>query len=155
MASNSPIAAVRALYGTLTAANFPGASRPPLYFGEVPLYDGQQVRPPYCVLIDNGLTPAADDFEGNVIEDGRLILEVYADTLEDVDAILKAVKYNGQAPGSKAGFDYARPALNSPYAGMVLERTGPEVRRVAGIGLGGQRTHMARVGYTFRAQVVA
>ncbi len=149
----SPIAAIKALYSGLTAANFPGASRPPVYFGESPLYDGQQVRPPYVVVRDDGLT-AEHEFEANVIEDGGLTVEVYADTLEDVDMIVKAIRWNGQSPGQRAGFDFAAPSLDSPYTGMALVfRTA--VRKVAGVGLAGQRTHMATMTYTLRATVQA
>lgn len=145
MASNSLIAGVQELYDTLTAANFPGSTRPSIYFDQGPQYDGQQVRPPYVIIRDGGIS-SNHTFESDPIEGGDITLYVYADTLAHVDQIVKAIRWNGQTPRTRAGFDFGTVSLNSPLSFFHLVHKN-EQRSIAGIGVNGQRTHMATVVY--------
>lgn len=152
----SVISASRTRYGTLTAANFPDGSRPALYFDEAPLVeahasDHPQVFPPYVVLRDEGLDPDYE-FELAVVEVSRLSFEAFADTLEDVDLIAEAIKYNGGAVGAGLGFDFG--SLSGLPAGAVLKeyrRTG-ERRYYAGVGKSGQRVHACKLDYRVTVQ---
>lgn len=153
MPADSVIRAAIDLYETLTASNFPGGSRPPIHFDLAPQTTGAgaQLDLPYCVLKDGGVVPQFDT-ERNGIEPTQLTLEVYASTLADVDAVVKAVKWNGQDPGDGAGFDFGTLSLNAPAYHMALVRQ-KEQRFVAeGLGKSGQRVHGCRVSY--KAQTV-
>jgi hypothetical protein len=145
----SVVAAALTKYDSLTAANFPSSTRPPVYFDEAPVTDGAgaQLRPPYVVLKDSGRTPdVLSDYGGT--EDGAFTLEVYAASLADVDTIVHAIKWNGQNPGQASGFDCGTlPALTAPYSLMHLLRTG-EQRFVAGIDQNGRRMHCCRLTYS-------
>ena len=153
MAANSPIAAAQELYGTLTAANFPGATRPGIYFDQAPQYDGQQVQPGtgYVVMKDGGFNSELT-FEDDTQEAGSITLEVYADTLANVDAVVKAIRWNGQTPRTRSGFDNGTLSYNSPLFHHELVHVS-EVRRVAGVGKSGQRVHMAEVVYKIVSRV--
>lgn len=141
-------AAALTLYDGLTAGNFPGGTRPPIYFDEAPVTDGAgaQLRPPYVVLKDSGRTPdVQSDFGGT--EDGAFTLEVYAASLGDVDTIVHAIKWNGANPAAATGFDCGTLTLTAPYSPMHMLRTG-EQRFVAGLDHTGKRMHCCRLSYS-------
>ncbi len=155
MAADSPIKAAIDLYNGLSAANFPGSTRPAIYFDEGPQYDGGQVRPPYVILKDSGVnTEMQAAFEASVVDNGEIVLEIYADTLTSADLIAKCIRWNGNPPGSKLGFDFGTLALASPFYHMSLHRKS-EQRSVAGIGASGQRTHLVTMRYSVMSGVSA
>lgn len=155
MAADSPIKAAIDLYDGLSAANFPSGSRPPIKFDQPPQYDGGQLYPSYVVLKDSGVnTEMQADFECSVVDLGEIVLEVFADTLAEVDLIAKCIRFNGNPPSAKLGFDFGTLALNSPFYHMSLRRKG-EQRSVAGIGHTAQRVHLCRMTYSVMSGVAA
>lgn len=146
--------AVKDLYATLTAANFPGASRPPLYFGHAALRTaaGGFVNVPYVVLEDQGADTELD-FESNPQSSGRFTLSVYYEKLEDVDAAGAAIRFNGAAPSARAGFDNA-PALTIPgwtYEPFSLVHVREVQGQLPDRGVSGQLIHRSVHTYDVRA----
>lgn len=153
MPYDSTIAAVMAVYDALTAGPLAaGPTRPPIYFAEAPLVDGSgnRVYPPYCVLTDGGEESEQWDFSHNAIVGGSFVLEVYGDQLADADALLRAIRWNGQAPGNKAGLDFAVLSLNSPLYPMNVVPGRRTRSKAPGVGRTGQRVHMVRAEYAVR-----
>lgn len=149
MATHSYIAAALTKYDGLTAALFPGGTLAPAYFGKAPaVAAGAQRRTPYVVLTDLGSSPAYQSDAGGP-EEGGFALDVYADTLADVDRIAAAVKWNGARPDARAGFDQGSLALDAPLYHLLLTRT-KEVRAYEGDGVTAQRVH--RCTLTYRVQ---
>ncbi len=152
MATTSIIAAVISKYESLTAANFPGSSRPPIYLDQAPLTDssGAQERPPYVILRDNGQVPSYE-FERTTIEVCEFVLEVYYASLADVDTAVTAIKRNGGAVGAGSGFDYGTLSdLTSPRSTHEVRRV-KETRRLSSLDYSGNRVHVAILEY--RVQV--
>lgn len=147
MASNSIIAAVMEKFDSFTASLFPGESRPPIAFDEMPQYDGGQLRTTtgYIIVKDGGLQ-SQHTFESDPIEAGPVIFEVYADTLAHVDQCVNAIRWNGQTPRTRAGFDFGTLILNSPRSHMQMVHRS-EQRAMVGIGHTGQRVHYCAVTY--------
>lgn len=148
MATGSVIAAVMSKFDALTAANFPGASRPSIYLDEAPQVDGTQVRPPYVVLRDRGTTPAEADFERHTLEVTEFTLEIYYAALADCDTAAQAVKLNGGTRAQAQGFDYGTLSdlsLLSRSTHSVVRTA--ERRRFAGVSLSGARTHAVELDY--------
>ncbi len=153
MPSDSVIAAVLALYDTLTPALFPGSVLPPIYFDQGPAYDGVQVYPPYVVLIDRSGTPQYTD-EFDAIEYGAFTVEVYGNSLAQCDAITKAIQWNGGTPAAAAGFDFTKLSLNPPLYGMASGVIrGQSQAKVSGIGKENQRVYLRTTDYTTKANV--
>ena len=149
---DSEIAAALALYDSLIGSNFPSGNRWPIYFGQAPLYDAQQVNPPFVVLIDNG-NDFQMDFNANQVENGGFTLEFYANTVEELDEALKAVKWNGQAPVDRAGFDGGKLKLRPPLVHLSLA-PGREVRSYTGAhDKTGKRVYMLSKSYNTMSQV--
>jgi hypothetical protein len=127
---SSYITAAQAVYDGLTAANFPGATRPPgPYMDAAPVTDGTglQVRPPYVVMRDLG-SAAKWTFSGNAgkatpgqnaIVDGEFVVEAYAVSLGDCDRIIAAILWNGAVPNNRAGLAFATFTLDTPLKGIA------------------------------------
>jgi hypothetical protein len=146
MATHSYAAAAMTLYDTLTASLFPSSTRSPIYFGKAPqATSAGQRRHPYVVLEDEGSTPEYQSDAGGP-ESGAFTLTVVADTLADVDRIVAAVKWNGLAPSSKAGFDEGALTLDNPLYHLSLRRT-KEVRSYEADGKDGPRVHRCVLSY--------
>lgn len=145
--AHSYVAAAEALYGTLTAALFPGGTRPPFDFGEASATTstGAQKRVPYVVLTDLGSDPEyQSDYGGQ--ERGGFELTVYAKTVTDLDTIVTAIRFNGDTPAAKAGFDFGTLTLDAPYYALALTRT-REVREYVAPDRDGLRVHRCRITY--------
>ena len=148
MATTSIIAAVISKFESLGAVYFPGSSRPPVYLDQAPLTGaaGEQERPPYVVLRDGGQVPEYE-FERTTLEVCEFTLEVYYETLADVDTAVTAVKRNGGAVGAGLGFDYGTLSdLTSPRSTHEVRRV-RETRRLSGVNFVGQRTHVCVLEY--------
>ena len=150
--ASSWVAAAIDLYESLSAANFPGGTRPPVYFDQAPeaTAAGAQLYPPYVVVRDaSGLAPEYQSDLGG-IEVGTLELEVYAGTLADADAAAKAVKWNGGDPVDHLGFDWGTLAIDAPSYFVSLRRVS-ERRALAGYGRAAdgtvRRTHLVTLTY--------
>lgn len=136
--ATSAIAACVDKYATLSGVP------QPLYFGDVPVSDGtSQILPPYVALIDEGMKPEFNFVTSEVLEATDLTFMVYGNSLAAVDAIVQAIKYNGQVPSAAAGFDFGTLAsLESPYRTLsiyrtserrfVAETTGKQSQRISG-----------------------
>lgn len=148
MASTSITNEIKAKYDALTAANFPSAARPALYFGSAAqVVGGLQVRPPYVVFTESRqLRPL--DFERNNIVTVQLILDVYANSLGDVDTTVNAIRWNGGTVGQGLGFDYGTiSGLSAPRSTLQIVPVG-EPRRLEGqLDKDGNRVHAARLEY--------
>lgn len=151
MPKRSAIAAAMELYESLTAANFPGATRPPIFLDEAPVVDSNRVRPPYVVIRDGGATDEPL-FDGADLENGSFTLDIYAHSLDDADTIRDAVKWNGLAPSARAGFDRGTLPLTSPR-GHVKLVPGSHSRRLAGLDYESRRVHLVSAEYRYAIRV--
>lgn len=114
----SAVAAVIQKYEALTAANFPGGVRPPIFFGGVPVVSGtSSTELPWVNLVHKG-TRVETGLGPDPILVCRFILGAYAITLADVEAIARAIRWNGQAPSQCAGFDFAASITVAGYTYM-------------------------------------
>ncbi len=150
MATTSVTAAVKALYDGLSAGNFPGGARPPLYFGEAPQTGagGAQQRLPYVVFSEQGRQVQVLDFERNSVLVLTLALDVYANTLADVDGVVDAVRWNGGAVGAGAGFDFGTLGdLTAPRSTHQLLPAGEPRRLEGALDVTGERVHASRMEY--------
>ncbi len=150
MATPSITAAVKAKFDALTASNFPGAARPPLFFGQAPQTDGTgaQQRLPYVEFSEQGRQVQVLDFERNSVLVLTLALDVYANTLADVDATVDAIRWNGGAVGGGAGFDFGTLAdLTAPRSTHQLLPAGEPRRYEPPLDIAGARVHAARMEY--------
>lgn len=148
MATTSVISAVITKYNALTAANFPSSTVPPIYLDQAPLTDsaGAQERPPYVILRDNGQVPTGE-FERTTFEACDFVMEVYYESLADVDSAVLAIKRNGGAVGSGSGFDFGTLSdLTSPRSTHEIRRT-RERRALAAQDLTGKRIHVCYLEY--------
>lgn len=132
-------------HNSLTAANFPNATLPPAYEKPAPQVTaaGAQLRPPYVVYSLAALDEQ-QDFEDESIETYTLTAVAYADTQADADAIVKALRWNGQGVGGGAGFDNRQTLTNfteGVLMGVVPSR--PPVPSYSGVGISSQRAHQA------------
>ena len=147
MAANSVVKAVMDRYETFTAANFPSASRPPIYLDDAPVTDsaGAQEYQPYVALRDGGMSVEYDT-EYNAIESSQLTLEVWADSLADADQIVNAIKYNGGTIAAGSGMDFGTLSFDAGRVSFQLVRTA-ERRAFGGIGKAGQRVYRCEIDY--------
>lgn len=148
MASTSIQNEVLAKYDGLTAANFPSASRPAIYFDEAPPVDGAgvQVRPPYvlCHTPTHQVKPL--DFERNNIVTVQLIFEVFVGLLADLDTTVTAIRWNGGTVGQGLGFDYGTiTTLSAPRSTLQIVPVGEPRRLADRLDKDGKRVHGARV----------
>lgn len=143
-------------FNGLTAANFPGAARPPIYLDDAPQTDGSgdQKRLPYAILKDDGLTPGMVFDSGPVTESGAFTITLYyagATPLAHADAAAEAVKYNGGTLKDRSGFDLGSLTLPAGYLNLALIRT-RERRFYAGLDRGGARVHAVELTYSHEVQ---
>lgn len=76
-----------------------------------------EVSVPYAILKDKGMTPEYH-FEYKPEETTKLELTVYAKTLEEVDAMILVIRFNGAAPTDAAGIDNCLSFDIPPTLGM-------------------------------------
>lgn len=135
MSYPSITAAVIAKYGTLTAANFPDASRPAIWLDEAPQQAGganTQQRVPYVIIEDLGDTAQwtfSDSLSipgQNAVVKGAFALTVYYQSDDSVSGLTKcgtamnAILWNGAVPDSRAGVAFMVPDLTSPLKGISV-----------------------------------
>ncbi len=147
MATTNTIAALMDKWNSLTAANFPSATRPLIYLDDAPVTDttGTQEYQPYAIIRDGG-SSCEFDLERNVIESQKITLEVYADSLADVDQIVEAAKYNGGTIAAGSGLEFTTLTIASLRVSHHVRRSS-ETRFLAGIGKAGQRVYGCRIEY--------
>lgn len=146
MAAHSYFNAALTKYDGLTAALFPGAVLSPVAFGKAAqVRSGSQVRTPSVVFVDTGSSPEHQSDSGGP-ETGGFTIDVFADTMADVDKIVAAIKWNGSPPNLKAGFDHGTLTLDAPLYHVSLTRT-REVRSHEGDGQTAQRVHHCELTY--------
>lgn len=99
----SVIAGVIAKYKSLT---FPVADQGRIWFDEKPNTNSTPtpIVPPYAVIKDKG-TKFVYTFEYVPIETTKFDLELYANSLADVDTMIDVVRFNGGTPQGIAGLD--------------------------------------------------
>lgn len=152
MATTSVIAAVMTKIDGLTAANFPGSSRPAVYLDQAPQASaGTQIRPGYLVLRDAGQTPAYLGFEGATNEVCEFELDViYPDSaggLGAVDTACAAIKFNGGSKTAYLGLDLGTLSdLSAPRSTHQILRT-KERRWLAGYDADGRPVHACTLSY--------
>lgn len=146
--TTSIISAVLEKFRELAPANFPGGSRPDIYLDSAPLVaSGDQVRPPYVVLRDNGQTPTYLEFERVTLEVCEFDLEIYYVDLGDCDTAAAAIRLNGSTRVLALGFDFGSlPALYLSRESHQILRT-RERRALAGLSQSGARTHSVTLSY--------
>lgn len=161
MPTTSVIKAVMTKYAALTAANFPGASRPPMYLDEAPRTDsgGSQEYPPYVVLRDGGLEPTYAGFERHTLEVNGFTLEIYypddgttSGGLAAIDIAAAAIKLNGGTRDQANGFDLGTLSdLTSPRSTHQVLRV-RETRRLSGYGRDGKPVYVGTLEYRVTIQ---
>lgn len=158
MAAGSIIAGSIDLYNTLTASNFPGSTRPPIWLDEAPQQTGTgtQQRLPYVIIEDHGGNPkwtftssVATTYGQNAIVYDEFSITAYAASLGDCDTIMAAILWNGSTPNARAGLAFAVLSLSSPLRGMTVI-PGQTQANYAGLNYQGQRAYKIR--QDFRAE---
>jgi len=131
MPYGSAIAACMAKYDTLSAANFPGASRPPIFLDEAPQEGstGQQQRTAYVILEDISGDPEWTFVQGpattgqdGIIDESFTLQVFYAGTnaLANCDTAMNAILWNGSVPNTRAGLAFCQLDLASPLRSMMV-----------------------------------
>lgn len=150
MPTTSITAAVKTKYEALTAANFPSSTVPAIYFGTAPVVDGSgtQVRPPYTVFNEGAREVKPLDFERNNIVTIDLTMQVFANTLADVDTICNAIRFNqaigAGVVGDGTGFDYGTLSdLTTPRSTLQIVPAGEPRRLENTLDRNGARCHGA------------
>jgi hypothetical protein len=154
MPTTSIISAVITKYNALTASGFPSSTRPPIYLDEAPATDssGTQERPGYVVLRDRGLVPQYLGFERHTAEVNEFEMEVFYESLADVDTAVAAIKLNGGTRAQANGFDLGTLSdLTTPRSTLQILRT-RETRRFVGVSLSGARVHSCTLEYRVMVQ---
>ena len=127
--AKSGVSSLLDLYNSIAAAHF-GGERPQIFLGQAPptKADASQQRVPFTVLFDEGFRPDFESDHGGA-ELGVIRLEVFAFDLDaatgvSVDSIVRAIKWGGQAPENRAGFDWGQFSLEvgSRYEPVHLRR---------------------------------
>jgi hypothetical protein len=160
VATQSIIAAVLEKYDSgLSAAHFPSAAKPPVYFDEAPAVDaaGAQLDAEggFVVLRDEGQDVQSLGFERQTLEVAAFVLEVYYPSLANVDAAVLAIKRNGGTAAQAQGFDFGTLVdLTSPRGTFEIVRT-KEQRSKAGVGKTGKRVHVCKLSYRVVVQEAA
>ncbi len=153
--ATSVIVAFEEKVDALSLANLTAALRPPIYLDSVPAVDGNaQVRPPWAVLkVTSPFVPKLDTSAGG-IEAGEFGLDIYAESLGDIDTIVTALKYNNAAPNLKGGLDFGALTLTGRYIHISTRPTGNRAAH-SGINYNGARVHMRALTYRVVVQLVA
>lgn len=149
MAATNVLKAVMDKWASLTAANFPSSTVPPIALDDMPVTTaaGAQQYPPYAILRDGGMG-LQFDFERNVVETTDLTIEVYG-TLADCAQVVEAAKYNGGTIAAGSGLDFASLTFEAGTGARVtfeVVRT-REQWAYSGISKAGQRFYRAELGY--------
>ena len=155
MSTLSIDAAVKSRYEALTAANFAGGVVPPMYFGmaAVTTSTGAAQRVPYVTFSEDAHPVTILDFERNALHVVTFVLDVYANTLADVDAAVLAIRLNGGTVGQGLGFDYgALTDLTSPRSTHQIIPVAEPRRLENALDFSGARCHAARL--TYRVSVL-
>jgi hypothetical protein len=106
-----------------------------------------QKRPPYTVLVDQGMVPRFE-FERTAFEVTNVLLTTVCDMLADVEAALEIIKYNGGGVSDGLGLDFGTlPALELPYRELVILRTNQRVGAFKPTGKNSQRLHFGELSY--------
>jgi hypothetical protein len=98
------LASVLSKYDSLTAANFPSSSRPPIFHDLAPQVVSGQLHPPY-VVVNIGKGPVDLTFESAMTEENTLNFVVYYDDEGSLNTTIRAIRFNGQVLSNNAGFD--------------------------------------------------
>jgi len=108
---------------------------------------GVALVPPYVTLQDVTREVKPADFERNAFVTTTFKLEVWANTLADVDTIVNAVRYNGGTVGQGLGFDYGTLTFTgSPTRSTVQIIPVSEPRKLTDrVDKNGQRMHGAEL----------
>ena len=139
-------------YESIDASHF-GGTRPPIYLGEAtsrqPTVNTIQ-RLPYVILYNDGFTPVFDSSYGGV-ENGMMRIEAYHTTIDDVsgvtlDKIVRAIKWGGSAPGSRAGLDFGSFTMTGYYYVISFKRT-RENTEYAGYEFQAKRVYRTKLEY--------
>ena len=161
MAAGSIIAGVIDFYNTLTAANFPSATRPAIWLDEAPQQTaaGAQQRLPYVIIQDNGGLPkwtftssVATTYGQNAIVEADFSITAYAETLANCDTIMASILGNGSTPNARAGLAFAILSLNSPLKGMTIV-PGFSQANYAGFNYQGKRAYKLRQDFSAQASL--
>lgn len=156
MPTTSVTAAVKAKYESLTAANFPGGARPPVYFGLAAQTGtaGTQIRPPYVVFTEASRSVQVLDFERNSMLTVSLVMDVYANSESDVDTICNCIRWDSPtAVGSGNGFDFGSLSdLAAPRSTFQIIPAEEPRRLEKPLDQTGLRMHACRM--TFRVSVL-
>ena len=160
MPYTTDVAAIIAKYDTLTAANFPNATRPPLWLDEAPAEGttGATQRIPYAIIDDDGTeyewtfgTTGMPASPGeNAILRGRVTITVYYDSLANASQAMDAILWNGSLPNARAGIAFMTMDLSSPYRSMTVK---PEKSENKYAGFSYQAKPVYRVSTTFRTLI--
>lgn len=128
--ATSLIPAIMDFYASL---NFATADQKRIFLDEKPQKTTVEVNFPYAILIDDGMVPVPM-FEYKPQEVTTVRIEVFATTLEEVDAMIDTIRFNGSPPENKAGIDnclsYSLPAsLGTEYTHLLKIVKGTDKER--------------------------
>lgn len=136
---------LQAKYDSLTAANFPGGTRPRVFFGYASLvYSAVQVYPPYTVL-------TIDRTDSEPIANKRKVVTyhvsftAYDDDLGQAGQTAACILYDGQAPELAAGMDNGTLTLTEGRLNSMAADGDPELQQEAARGKNGGNVFSARV----------
>lgn len=104
-------------YQSLTSSLFPGGTRWPIYYGLATSVDssGNQLVTDYVVFETPGGMDTTYQTNAGGWEGGMLTMEVISRDTEKIEAVLNAIRFNGQPPANKAGFDWGSLTLGNPF----------------------------------------
>lgn len=141
MSTLSVTGAVRDRYNSFTSV-------PTLaMFDTPPSIDNAQVYPPYVVIVDDGMTPSYE-MEHTVMEVTNLGFMIYSGTLDEVDAIVEKIKYNGGAINAGLGMDFGSlPSLATQYGDLEIRRVSEKRFAAIATGKSAQRIHGCELRY--------
>lgn len=146
------LASLMTKYDSLSAANFPGSSRPPAFEEPVPdEYNGAALYVPYVTLAVEAAGTALT-FEYAGVAAFKVTVTAYAYSQADTDATIAAVRYNGAAAASASGFDLGSLAAFDDGRLLALRPDGPPRPGFAGWGKDAKRVHTTTMTYTADVQ---
>jgi hypothetical protein len=147
----SVVSAIVDRWNSLTAVNFPSASRPPIYLDRAPATTstGTQLRPPYAVLRVLDAREQILDTGMRTLTRTTFSLELFYPSLADADTAAHAARFNGGAFNARQGFDWGSldAWLPTGQKTLILRPVG-EPRQTAGTDRDGHPVHSVRLTYT-------